>query len=33
VLDGLRPCAASPLPVEALGLEQLDAVLRRPAAR
>jgi AcrR family transcriptional regulator len=33
VLDGLRPCAASPLPVKALGAEQLDAVMRRPAGR
>lgn len=33
VLDGLRPCAATPLPVEPLGAEQLDAVLRLPAAR
>ena len=33
VLDGLRPCAASPLPVEALSSEKLDAVMRRPASR
>jgi AcrR family transcriptional regulator len=33
VLDGLRPCAASPLPVEALSPEKLDAVMRRPASR
>ncbi len=33
VLDGLRPCAATPLPAPALGVEQLDAVLRRPAPR
>ncbi|HEY6891728.1 MAG TPA: hypothetical protein VI300_28255, partial [Solirubrobacter sp.] len=33
VLDGLRPCAATSLPAPALGVEQLDAVLRRPAAR
>jgi AcrR family transcriptional regulator len=33
VLDGLRPCAASPLPVEALGADRLDAVMRRPASR
>src|SRR4051812_23998764 len=33
LLDGLRPCAATSLPVQALGVEQLDAVLRRPASR
>jgi AcrR family transcriptional regulator len=33
VLDGLRPCAASPLPIEALSPEQLDAVMRLPATR
>jgi AcrR family transcriptional regulator len=33
LLDGLRPCAATSLPVPALGVEKLDAVLRRPAAR
>jgi AcrR family transcriptional regulator len=33
VLDGLRPCAATSLPAPALGVEQLDAVLRRPVAR
>jgi AcrR family transcriptional regulator len=33
VLDGLRPCAASPLPTEALSSEKLDAVMRRPAMR
>jgi hypothetical protein len=33
VLDGLRPCAASPLPIEALSPEKLDAVMRRPASR
>jgi AcrR family transcriptional regulator len=33
VLDGLRPCAATPLPAEALDAAQLDAVMRRPASR
>ena len=33
MLDGLRPGAATPLPVERAGVEQLDAVMRRPAAR
>jgi AcrR family transcriptional regulator len=33
VLDGLRPDAASTLPVEALDADQLDAVMRRPAPR
>jgi AcrR family transcriptional regulator len=33
VLDGLRPCAATPLPAEALSADALDAVMRRPAAR
>jgi AcrR family transcriptional regulator len=33
ILDGLRPGAGSVLPVAALGAEQLDAVLRRPAGR
>ena len=32
LLDGLRPDAATPLPVEALDAIQLDAVMRRPAA-
>jgi AcrR family transcriptional regulator len=33
VLDGLRPDAASSLPVRALDADQLDAVMRRPAPR
>jgi len=33
VLDGLRPCAATSLPADALSSDKLDAVLRRPAAR
>jgi len=33
ILDGLRPGAASPLPGNALGGAELDAVMRRPAPR
>ena len=32
VLDGLRPAAPTPLPVAALDVDQLDAVMRRTAA-
>jgi AcrR family transcriptional regulator len=33
LLDGLRPQAASPLPVEALTVDELDAVMRYPVKR
>jgi AcrR family transcriptional regulator len=33
MLDGLRPQAATPLPVDALTIEQLDAVMRTPLSR
>ena len=33
MLDGLRPEAATPLPVEALTVEQLDAVMHTPLIR
>jgi AcrR family transcriptional regulator len=33
IVDGLRPAAASPLPVEPLTVEQLDAVMRTPLSR
>jgi hypothetical protein len=33
VLDGLRPAAATPLPVGPLSTDQLDTVMRTPLGR